>query len=114
MTKRTTGGHSDLMGTRAEERFIVTKKSPEKNDECCFRFSIYYIARTIIEGECMYFKNVMSGTMKHVFVRKARGNSLVVYATDNDCTSSDQNCTYGGTFSIHCKEFSNSFSKLQY
>jgi hypothetical protein len=44
MTKQTTGGHSDLTGTKAEERFIVTKKSPEKNDECCFRFSNYYIA----------------------------------------------------------------------
>ena len=27
--------------------------------------------------------------------------------------SSDHNCTYGGTFSIYCKEFSNSFLKLQ-
>jgi hypothetical protein len=30
MTKRTTGGHGDLMGTRAEERFIVTKKIARK------------------------------------------------------------------------------------
>jgi len=35
------------MGTRAAERFIVTKKKTVKNDECRFRFSNYYIAKTI-------------------------------------------------------------------
>ena len=86
MTKRTTGGHSDLMGTRAAERFTVIKKSPEKNDECCFRFSNSYITKTIKKGDCMCFQNVTSGTMKHILVRKARGNSFVLYANDKDCT----------------------------
>jgi len=38
------------------------------------------------KGDSMYFKNVMSGTMNHVLVRKAGSNSFVVYATDKDCT----------------------------
>jgi hypothetical protein len=82
--------------------------------------SVVFASQTITlpklykKGDCTYFKNVMSGTVKHVLVRKVRGNSFVVYATDKDCTSSDQNCTYGVTFSIHCKEFFYSFLKLQY
>ena len=32
-------------------------------------------------------KNVMSGTMKYAFVRKARDNSVVADATDQNCTT---------------------------
>jgi hypothetical protein len=33
-TKRTTCGQSNLIGTRIEERLIVTKKSPTMDEEC--------------------------------------------------------------------------------
>jgi hypothetical protein len=73
-------------GYKSGREIVTKKKSPIKNDECRFRFSNYYIAKTIKKkGDCMCFQNVMSGTMKHVLVRKARGNSFVVYATYKDC-----------------------------
>jgi len=36
MTKGTTGDHSDLMGTRAEERFIVTKNRQKRMTSVVF------------------------------------------------------------------------------
>jgi hypothetical protein len=55
--------------------------------------SVVFVSQTITlpklfkkKSDCMCFQNVMSGTVKHVLVRKAIGNSFVVYATYKDCT----------------------------
>ena len=52
-------------------------------------------------------RNVTFCFTKYVLVRKARGDSFVVDNTDQKCTTNWWDCTYGGTFSINCKQICN-------
>jgi hypothetical protein len=116
MTKWPTSGDNGLTGTRAEEDLLLQQKIASKGRLCVcvfFCFIIYYAARSIKKDvtRCVT-RNVMSGTMKYALARNARGNSGVADGLIRTVPPRDRNCTYGGTFSANCKEFSN-FLKLK-
>jgi len=53
-----------------------------------------------------FARSVIPGTTKYELARKANCSSFM---SDDTVPPSDRNLTYGGTFSINCKEFSNFF-----
>jgi hypothetical protein len=92
--------------SRRETHFYKKKKKlPDKDDECDLCFLNYFTAKSMNKVIGCVVRNVMSGATKCALVRKARDN--VHMADSTDC-----NCTYGGTFSINCKEFSNFLIQL--
>jgi hypothetical protein len=90
------------------------KKSPVKNNECRIRFSNYYIAKTIKKKvTACVFKMSCLVPWNMCWCERQEAIHLWYTPLIRTVLTSGQNCTYGGTFSIYCMEFSNSFLKLQ-
>jgi hypothetical protein len=86
-TKQTSSGESNLVNTTTENRLIFTNKTPEKDDECGSCFLNYYTANSMKNVARFVARTVMSGTTKYALMRKAKGSSFAVDATDRNYTT---------------------------
>jgi hypothetical protein len=80
-TKRTTTGQCNLLGTEQQYTFLLTKKSSANTTNVIFPLKLLH--RQIYKGVTgCDARNAMSGTTKYALVRKARGNSFELDASD--------------------------------
>jgi len=70
-----------------DKRDYLLPISLAENGERSFCFLNYYMAQCTKKGDWMCCKKPMSGNEKYALVGKARGNSFVVFSSDQNCST---------------------------